>query len=200
MAKKRQYASISELVHETAPDSEFGVAFDQRTARRKVIKGLLAMRAARGLSQQDIAEKLECTQSRISKLENSCDDDMRLGDLRAYAQAIGCELVVGPVPQNLRPVDKVKCHVLAIKKHTDDLANLARTDEQIAGGVARFFFELVVNFGRLAGDSVKLLPNGPNDVPYFDFNVHVAVDDCPEQSDRNSLCCLETDRLLEPTL
>ena len=183
MANKRQYTRVSELVHDMAPDPEFGAAFDQRVARRRLIKELLAMRAVKGLSQQDIAGKLDCTQSRISKLESSTDDDIRLGDLRAYAEAVGCGLMVGAVPRDLKPVDKVKGHVFAIKKHTDDLAKLARSDEKIAEGVARFFFELVVNFSRLVGDSVKQLPKNSNDVPYFDFGLQVKV---VEQEDRPS--------------
>lgn len=55
---------------------------------------LIAVRDAKGLSQKDIAETVGCTQSRISKLENAKDVDVRLGDLRAYANAVGCDLVI----------------------------------------------------------------------------------------------------------
>jgi transcriptional regulator with XRE-family HTH domain len=174
MADKQQYANVSDLVQEMAPDSEFRAAFEERRAARQLIKQLLTLRAASGLSQQDIAGRIDCTQSRVSKLENSRDDDIRLGDLRAYARAIGCELVVGAMP-HLSPVDKVKGHLSAIKKHTDDLAELARSDDKIAQGVAHFFFDLVFDFSRLVGDSAKLLPKNPNDLPYFDFSFQVDV-------------------------
>jgi len=188
MANRKQYTSVSELVRDMAPDPEFRAAFDGRVARRKLVKELLAMRAVRGLSQQDIAQKLDCTQSRISKLENTSDDDIRVGDLRAYAEAVGCELAVCPIPRDMKPVDKVKCHAFAIKTHMDDLARLARSDEKIAEGVGGFFFELCVNFFRLLGDSEKLLPKRPNDLPYFDLQInHLGQ----QQKDSHEVCCVE---------
>jgi len=197
MADKQQYASVSELVQEMAADDETRAAFEEHRIARQLIKQLMAMRAVRGLSQQDIAGTLHCTQSRVSKLERSRDDDVRLGDLRAYAQAIGCELIVGAVP-HLTPVDKVKGHVFAIRKHTDDLAELARSDEKIAEGVARFFFELVFNFSHLVGDSVRLLPRNANDVPYFDFSLQVDVVETkgrPKQPEAPSSRNVEADQL-----
>jgi len=192
MANRKQYTSVSELVHDMAPDAEFRAAFDARVARRKLVKQLLAMRAVRGLSQQDIAQKLDCTQSRISKLENTSDDDMRIGDLRAYAEAVGCELAMCPIPRDMKPVDKVKCHAFAIKAHMDELARLARSDEKIAEGVGGFFFELCVNFFRLLGDSAKLLPERRDDLPYFDLQIN---DLGQQQKDRQDVCCVEVENL-----
>ena len=171
MAKKRQYSSVSELLRDVAPDDEFRAEFDQRVARRRLIKHLLALRAVKGLSQKDIAEKLGCTQSRVSKLENANDDDVRLGDLRAYANAVGSELIASAIPQDMKPVDKVKCHAFAIKKHMDDLSQLAKSDARIAQGVASFFHELFVNFILMLGDSAKRLPLGPDELPYFEIQL-----------------------------
>lgn len=193
MADKKQYASVSDLVREMAPDAEFRAAFEERRNARRLIKQLLAMRALKGFSQHDIAKKLACTQSRVSKLESLHDNDMRLGDFRAYAEALGCEVVIGAVPRGLTPVERVKGHVFAIKKHTDDLAQLARSDERIARGVAQFFFELVVNFGRLVGDSVRALPNGPDDLPYS--SLQVEVEDRPQEPEGQSSCCDEDNPL-----
>jgi transcriptional regulator with XRE-family HTH domain len=180
MANKVQYTSVSELVQDLVPDVENRAAIENRIAGRKLVKQLMARRAVKGLSQQEIAQKIGCTQSRISKLESSSDDDIRLGDLRVYAKAVDCEFVYGLAPHDMKPVDKVKCHVFAIKKHMDDLASLARADETIIKGVANFFSELFFNFARLFGDSVKRLPHGPDDTPYLDFKF---AEICPCQQD-----------------
>jgi transcriptional regulator with XRE-family HTH domain len=198
MAKTRGYASVSELVRDMAPDADFQLAFENCRKDRKIIKDLMAIRAAKELSQRDIAGKLNCTQGRVSKLENSKDDDLRLGDLRAYAEAIGCDFVAITVPRDMTPVDRVKCHVFAIKKHSDDLAKLARSDEKIAQGVAQFFIELVYNFGRLVGDSVKALPTKSDGLPFMDLQVE--IDDRPrQQSDNPPPCCVDADDLKAAT-
>jgi transcriptional regulator with XRE-family HTH domain len=204
MANERLYTSVSDLVRDMAPDSSFQMEFEEHRSARMLVKQMVAMRAIKGLSQHDIAEKLACTQSRVSKLENSLDNDMRLGDFRGYAEAIDCEAFIGVVPRGITPVDKVKGHVFAIKKHTDDLAKLARTDDKIAAGVAQFFIELVMNFGSLVGDSVRRLPRNANDVPYFDFNVQIDVVDAererrPQDPETRSVSSVESHDLAVTT-
>jgi len=196
MAKKQQYASVAELVHATAPHEEFKQAFDEAVEQRKLIERLLVLRAKRGLSQKDIAERMNCTQSRVSKLENAIDGDVRLGDLRAYADAVGCDLIACPIPHDMEPVEMVKCHTITIKKHTDDLAELARTDEAIAEGVASFFIELLANFMWMLGDSAKRLPTRPDGTPRLrvEARFEVGTDDDPDAP-----CCPEPSRLLEAT-
>ncbi len=88
MAKKK-YASVSEMIADNAPSEEFRQKFETQVAKRRVIKHLIALRTARGMSQKDVADQVGCSQSRISKLEHGMDDDLRLGDLRAYARALG---------------------------------------------------------------------------------------------------------------
>ncbi|MGA2035851.1 MAG: XRE family transcriptional regulator [Thermoguttaceae bacterium] len=196
MSKKEHYTSVAELVQEMSPDEELRAALEERLARRKLVKCLLATRAVKGLSQHDVAQKLHCTQSRVSKLEGFTDDDMRVGDLRRYANAVGCNFVAGLVPRDMKPTDKVKCHVFTIKKHMDDLARLARSDSAIAEGVGRFFYELFINFSRLIGDSARLLPNRPDESPYFSMQLDV---DCKQQPNRPKPCCLEADCLSQAT-
>jgi transcriptional regulator with XRE-family HTH domain len=150
-----------------------------------LVKYLLGLRAVKGLSQKDIAEAIGCSQSRVSKLESAKDDDVRLGDLKAYATAVGCDLIAHPIPRDIKPVDKVKCHALAIKQNMDKLAELARSDEKIAEGVAAFFYECFVNVFFMMGDSAKRLPLRPDALPYFQINVNGAEDGVTEPG-----CCL----------
>ncbi|HUT13865.1 MAG TPA: helix-turn-helix transcriptional regulator [Thermoguttaceae bacterium] len=171
MAKKQQYASVSEVLRDIAPDDAFHAEFNEHIAGRKLVKHLMGLRAAQGLSQTDVANAIGCTQSRISKLENARDNDVRLGDLRAYANVLGCDFDPHPVPRCLKPVDKVKIHALAIKRHMDDLAQLARSDDKIAQGVAGFFYECFVNVFLMMGDSAKRLPLCPDGSPYFRFQI-----------------------------
>ena len=171
MADKKQYASVSDALRDVAPDDAFQADFDQHVAERRLIKELLILRAARGLSQHDVAGFIGCSQGRISKLENAKDADVRFGYLQEYADAVGCDLVAQPVPRDMKPVDKVKGLTFAIKRHMDDLAQLAKTDEKIASGVAGFFHELFVNFTLMLGDSAKQLPRRSDESPYFDLQL-----------------------------
>jgi transcriptional regulator with XRE-family HTH domain len=136
-------------------------------AERRLIKELLILRAARGLSQGEVAAFVGCSQSRISKLENARDADVRFGDLQAYANAVGCDLVAQPVPREMEPTEKVKCHFAAIKKHMNDLAQLAGSDDNIAKGVAAFFAECFANLIWMFSEAAKRLPLRSDSSPYF---------------------------------
>ncbi|MEE8450421.1 MAG: helix-turn-helix transcriptional regulator, partial [Thermoguttaceae bacterium] len=137
----------------------------------KTVKQLLAFRALRGLSQAEVASRMQTTQSRVSKLENSTDNDLRVGDLRKYAAAVDCGLSVGVIPKETKPVDTVKRHAFAIKRHMEDLARLAASDKTIASGVTQFFGEVVYNITRMLAEAVRHLPLRDDDKPYFSIKV-----------------------------
>jgi predicted XRE-type DNA-binding protein len=89
----KTYHSVAELIRDIS-DSEFADAFEARLAERRIIKQLMVQRAAKGLSQKDLAERMHCTQSRISKLESSTDGELSIAEVRLYAAAVGLELSV----------------------------------------------------------------------------------------------------------
>jgi DNA-binding Xre family transcriptional regulator len=93
MAKKR-YSSVVEMARELTEDDAFADDLAQRLDRKRVVRTLLALRAAKNLSQKDIADRMGCTRGRISKLESSIDDDLRLGDLEAYTKALGLNVTL----------------------------------------------------------------------------------------------------------
>ena len=67
-------------------------AVRQLSAKTKLIDQLILARVAAGLTQSQLAAKLRCSQSRISKIEDSHDADLSLGDIHAYARVVGLKL------------------------------------------------------------------------------------------------------------
>ncbi len=91
---QKKYRDVSELVRDLS-GSDFADSFDEHLAQRRIIKRLTARRAARGLTQQDVAKKLNCTQSRVSKLESSRDDELSIAEIQCYAAVVGLDLTIG---------------------------------------------------------------------------------------------------------
>ena len=54
----------------------------------KVITDLVCQRLSAGLSQKDVARRMDRTQSWVSKFEDRLDAELTLGDIQAYCQAI----------------------------------------------------------------------------------------------------------------
>ncbi len=57
-------------------------------ARTKVITQLVCQRLSAGLSQKDVGQRMDRTQSWVSKFEDHFDAELTLGDIQAYCQAI----------------------------------------------------------------------------------------------------------------
>jgi predicted XRE-type DNA-binding protein len=67
-------------------------AVRQLSIKTRLIDQLILARVAAGLTQAQMAAKLRCSQSRISKIEDSHDADLSLGDIHAYARIVGLKL------------------------------------------------------------------------------------------------------------
>lgn len=149
--KRKRYSSVAGMVRDLAEEPVFADAVEKRIEERNIIDNLMALRTRQGLSQKDIAARMKCTQSRISKLENGKDDDLRIGDFRAYADALGLEMNIVLASKRRRIVDDIKHHALSIKRLLGELSRLAEKDAKIADGVKDFVL------GEAAYNIIKIL-------------------------------------------
>ncbi len=159
MIDNTRFNSVSKMLHETSEDADLVTEVERRISERQLVKHLIAHRVKNDMSQQDVAQSFGCTQSRISKLESSSDDDVRLGDLEAYAQAIGLQLRLVLAPRNQTVVDEVKYHAFRIKHLLQALVNLTDDDDTIADGISKFVcIETPMNLLKIVVDTAKHIP------------------------------------------
>jgi transcriptional regulator with XRE-family HTH domain len=163
MKKPTHHSSVSAMVRKLSEDRAFAEEFAQRLAERQLIKVLTVLRTRAGLSQQELAEVLGCTQSKVSKLESSNDADVRLGDLVNYTGAVGYEMRVFFVPKGQRTVDEVKTHAFLIRRLLDRLVQLAGQDGVMIKAAARFLGEAAFNLTRLVEEAAAGLPPLPEE-------------------------------------
>lgn len=157
MFSKKTYGSVSDMVRDVADDPAFADDFDKHVAERQLVSRLFALRCAKGLSQKDVAVKMGCTQGRISKLEASRDEDLKLGDIRAYAQALGLTTVLG-LEGGPTAAARVKFHHACVRKEVHALAKLAVTNDSVAEAIAKFFDAAAFNFLTTLEEATKQLP------------------------------------------
>lgn len=160
MAKKK-LTNVMDLATKLEEEKEFARDLAYHLDNRTLVHKLIAMRAARGLTQEEVAAKMGCTQGRISKLETSDDLDLTFASIVHYAHAIGLRLEITLTGEETTAVDRVKHHAFCIKRLTDQLARLAFADETIARGVSRFFDEAAINLLRMLQDSADKRPHHP---------------------------------------
>lgn len=156
----KKYQSVSELVGHLTNDKKLQAEFEREVADKNLAKTLFSMRCSKGLTQADMAKRIDCTQSRVSKLEDTPAADIRVGDLMSYAKALDLNLSIGFHPE-MTSAECVKLHAFEIKRHLDLLAQLAHRDDAIFEGVKKFFAEALDNILSLFTESAKKLPKAP---------------------------------------
>lgn len=155
----KKFNSVTDLARHTLDNQELAGQVEERILRSQITKKLLALRAARDLSQTDIANRMQCTQSRISKLESGFDEDMRLGDLAEYLSAMDLQLGVLIRKRGTTLVDEMKFHAASIQRILGQLTETAGNDKEIARGVLQFIVDAVGNLTNLfRTTAIKLLP------------------------------------------
>lgn len=74
-------------------DPDFAEGFELGYANFKIGLVLRQAREAAGLTQEEVARRLNTTKSAISRIENHADD-VRLSTLKRYAEAVGANLQI----------------------------------------------------------------------------------------------------------
>jgi transcriptional regulator with XRE-family HTH domain len=141
----KQYKSVVEMLKDVSDNNDFNKTVEKEINTRQISKALFAMRNRACLNQKQIAERMKCTQGKVSKIENAHDMDISIGDLVNYCSAVNMRLEIGFSDTRLTMVDRVKYHYFHLKKLLDKLIEIAKGDKAMERGVEKFAHEALVN-------------------------------------------------------
>ena len=74
-------------------------AYDELEEKYALISELLNARLSAGLTQANVAERMETKAPAIARLESGGKNSPSIDTLRKYARAVGCKLEVRLIPQ-----------------------------------------------------------------------------------------------------
>jgi transcriptional regulator with XRE-family HTH domain len=142
---EKQYKNVVEMLNDISDDKEFNKSVEKEINTKQIAKTLFAMRCKTGLNQAEIAKKMNCTQGKVSKMENSLDVDISVGDLVKYCSAVNMQLEVNFFDRRLKMADKVKYCYFQLKTLLDKIIEMEKGDEAMGRGVEKFAREAFVN-------------------------------------------------------
>lgn len=145
----KKFNSISSLMSSITTDKEFSEQTLKEIKRKRLAKFLFALRCQHHLTQKQIAKKINCSQSRISKIEGSYDEELSIQDLTDYANALHLELEIGYRNRSTKIIDLIKYHAFKIKHYLDTLLALGKDDAAMNDGIANLHIETLYNLGRI---------------------------------------------------
>lgn len=157
-ATGKRFSNVNEMVKSISKDASFKKEFEKEFNAKKIVRMLAASRAARGLTQCDLAKKIGCGQPRISKIENGRDDQLKIQDVTDYARALNLQISAVFNPKRESAVDEIKHHAFEIKNRLEYLAVLAKKDDAIYEGVSGFYGEAFINMLKIFEHAIGKLP------------------------------------------
>ena len=149
----KKYKNVKEMVKDISSSASFQNLLSKEISQRKIAKLLILLRCKNNLTQKQIAQKIGCSQGRISKIESACNDEISIKDLLDYAKAINLVLEIGYRGRSTKVVDLVKYHAFKIKNLLDQLSELGEDDSEIGKAIAKFHIEVARNLDKIVKDS-----------------------------------------------
>lgn len=152
-----RYKNVLEMIESISTDGTFKALVNKEIKEKQLAKFLFYLRCTHNLSQKQLAEKIKCSQSRISKIEHSIDKDLTIKDLLDYAKVLNLRLEIGYRHPSVKTVDLIKYHAFKIKDYLNQLIELAKDDETLIEKIGEFHAEALFNIIKIiSGSLVKL--------------------------------------------
>ena len=145
------------MVHDISPEASFSTALSKEIDEKRIAKFLFYLRCKNNLTQKRMAEKIGCTQSKISKIESAYNKELSVQDLLDYGKAMNIELELGYRHPSVKIVDMIKYHAFKIKNLFDQLTALAKDDKELNVAIAKFHVEAFCNIEKMIKGSLAKL-------------------------------------------
>ena len=144
----KHFKNVNEMIKDLSSEKKFIEEASKELKNKNISKFLFTLRCKNNLTQKELANKTKCTQSRISKIESSFNNQLTIKDLLDYSDALNLQLEIGYRDKNAKIVDLIKYHALKIKSYLEKLVDLVKEDETMAKDIMSFHLEAYSNLSH----------------------------------------------------
>ncbi|MCQ2009184.1 MAG: helix-turn-helix transcriptional regulator [Sporolactobacillus sp.] len=107
---------LDDYINDQLKDPEFKKAWDESEASYQLARQLIDLRKQRGLTQKQLAKRVETQQSSISRAENG-DHNLTIGTMAKITRGLGARIVV--VQDNEEVIVKRRARTLFRHRNPD---------------------------------------------------------------------------------
>lgn len=126
----RRYGSVAELMSGECVPKEVQDMVTELGRETQLTKQLARMRLSAGMTQEQLAEKMGCSQSCISKWESGRDEELDIQTLLGYSKATGKRIAL-LIGTPFKHVEAINLHLSALQKRLLALAALAHENGEL---------------------------------------------------------------------
>ena len=138
--------SVYELVSNATPVKALDDEVEGYPKGCNVSRTLADLRWSRDLTQEELAKRAGCTQSKISRIENSSDDRLKLEDLAIYARAFNMQVSIDFARES-STTDATERLARQIRNSLDEMAEKVEpevaADECVRESYEAFLFDML---------------------------------------------------------
>lgn len=153
----KTYNNVMEMMNVLKSSKDVKEKVEHQIKGKMLSRYLYVLRCTNNLTQEEMAKKIKCSQSRISKIETAFDKDLTMGDLLDYANVCNLDAEIGFRDKKVKKVDLIKYHAFRINEYLDELRELAKEDDKILDAIIDFHEEAEFNLNRIVRKSKTLL-------------------------------------------
>ena len=157
----KQFKNVDELIKGLSEDESFKKDAINQISENGLGKFLSFLRCQHRLTQNELADKMGCSQGRVSKIESAKDDRLSVKDFIDYGNALGLELEIGFRSKKMKWVDMVKYHAFQMQRYLNNMVVIAKEDKAMETGVLDFHLEALKNVPRMILGSMSKLSQAP---------------------------------------
>jgi len=161
----KQFKNVNDLIKGLSEDENFKKEAIKQISENRLGKFLSFLRCEHRMTQKELADKIGCSQGRVSKVESAKDDSLSIKDFIDYGNALGLELEIGFRSKKMKWVDMVKYHAFQMQRYLNNMVQIAKEDKAIETGVLDFHLEALKNVPRMILDSMVRLPQAKFNKP-----------------------------------
>ena len=150
-----RYTSVGDAAAALAGDEKVKQQVDEEIRCSQLVNNLLQLRIEKGISQKELAKRIGCDPSKISRMEAGNDLQLRMGDVMQYLSALNVKMNMVVEDTSLPVAEQIKQHVFLIHEKLEQLVKLAKQvdgDEVIINKIHVFCSEVLFNFLSRFGD------------------------------------------------
>jgi transcriptional regulator with XRE-family HTH domain len=150
------FNSAAEAFSALVEDENIKGQVQKELHRSKLVNALVQMRLHKKISQRQLADRMNCTPSKISRLEACDDDSIKIADVRDYVLGLNIGMAILFEDKDIPVAEQIKQHVFSIHEKLENLVKIAEGvdgDTEIITKINQFYGEVLMNFLKKFQDS-----------------------------------------------
>lgn len=191
-----RFTSVGDAAAFLAGDEKVKLQVEEEICCSQLVNNLLQLRMEKGVSQKELASRMGCDPSKISRMEAGNDLQLKMGDVMQYLSVLDVKMHMVFEDTKLPVAEQIRQHVFLIHEKLEHLVKLARQvdgDEVIISKIRMFCGDVLLDFLSRFSDSYKKLSVvSGHGTPVLSGAVKSGVSaepECVEKKSSEHSCC-----------